>query len=220
MTIDGAVHKTLLLLALLCSSAFGVWHVYFKGMDVLAIMLGGGIAAFLVAMIAIFVPKSSPVTGPLYAVLEGLFIGGITATYEEQFGGITIQAVLLTFGVLFSLLLLYRSRLIRATENFKLGVFAATLAVLVVYLVDLGLRLFGMEVPFLHETGWIGILISLVIVGIAALNLVLDFDFIEQGAEEKAPKYMEWYAAFGLMLTLVWLYLEILRLLGKIYNRN
>ncbi|GKV66960.1 hypothetical protein NCCP2331_31130 [Sporosarcina sp. NCCP-2331] len=171
------------------------------------------------ALITIFLKKIAAYTAPLYALLEGLAIGGISAMYETQFSGITTQAILLTFGTLFSLLFIYKSGWIKVTQNFKLGVFAATGAVMFVYIADLILRFFGMNVLFIHETGLVGIIISAVIVVIAALNLVLDFDFIEEGAKQQAPKYMEWYGAFGLMVTLVWLYLEILRLISKLRSK-
>jgi uncharacterized YccA/Bax inhibitor family protein len=143
-------------------------------------------------------------------------LGGVSAIAEQQFSGIVLQAVMLTVGTFVALLAAYRSGLIKATENFKLGIFAATGAVGLLYLSSFVLGLFGVEMSFMHDSSWLSIGISLVIVVIAALNLVLDFDFIEHGAETKAPKYMEWYAAFGLILTLVWLYLEILRLLIKL----
>ncbi|HEX5563720.1 MAG TPA: Bax inhibitor-1/YccA family protein [Sporosarcina sp.] len=220
MTISGTVNKTFILFLLLCVTAFFTWHQYFAGNDIQALLwigLGGG---FVVALITIFVKKAAPYTAPLYALLEGLVIGGISAMFESQFEGITTQAILLTLGTLFSLLLAYRSGFIKVTENFKLGVVAATGAIFFVYLADFVLRFFGMEVPFIHETGIVGILISVAIVVVAALNLVLDFDFIEKGAEQHAPKYMEWYGAFGLMVTLVWLYLEILRLLSKLRSNK
>jgi uncharacterized YccA/Bax inhibitor family protein len=152
--------------------------------------------------------------------LEGLFLGGISAFYEARYPGIVIQAVALTFGTAFALLMAYKSRLIRATENFKLGVFAATGGIFLLYLVSMVLGFFGIRIGFIHDSGPIGIGFSLVVVVIAALNLVLDFDFIEKGAEHGAPKFMEWYGAFGLVVTLVWLYLEILRLLGKLASRK
>ncbi|UZJ79462.1 Bax inhibitor-1/YccA family protein [Fictibacillus sp. KU28468] len=218
MTLQGTVNKTFILLVLLCAGAFYTWNQYFDGKQVAPLLLAGVIGAFIVSLITIFVPKASPFLAPLYAMLEGLALGGISAMYEAKFSGITTQAVLLTFSVLFALLIVYKLGLIKVTKNFRLGVMSATLGVALVYLVDLVLRLFGLNVPFIHETGVFGIIISLVIVGVAALNLVLDFDFIERGVEQRAPKYMEWYAGFGLMLTLVWLYLEMLRLLSKIKN--
>lgn len=220
MTIQGTVNKTFILFLLLCSTAIFTWHQHFSGNDIQSLLWIGFLGGFIVALITIFVKKAAPFTAPFYALLEGLAIGGISAIFESQFEGITIQATLLTLGTLFSLLIVYRSGLIKVTENFKLGVVAATGAIFFVYLADFILRLFGMEVPFIHETGFVGILISAVIVVVAALNLVLDFDFIEKGAEQQAPKYMEWYGAFGLMVTLVWLYLEILRLLAKIRSNK
>jgi uncharacterized YccA/Bax inhibitor family protein len=149
-----------------------------------------------------------------------LFLGGISAKLEAVFPGIVIQAVGLTFGTLFGLLMAYKSGLIKATENFKLGVVAATGGIMLLYFVSIVLSFFGIGIPFIHSSGTFGILFSLFVVVVAALNLVLDFDFIEQGAEQGAPKFMEWYAAFGLLVTLVWLYLEILRLLSKLRSRN
>ena len=220
MTIQGTVNKTFILFLLLCATAFFTWNQHFAGNDIQVLLWIGLLGGFLVALITIFVKSAAPYTAPLYALLEGLAIGGISALFESQFEGITTQAILLTLGTLFSLLIVYRSGLIKVTENFKLGVVAATGAIFFVYVADFILRFFGMEVPFIHETGIVGILISVAIVVIAALNLVLDFDFIEKGAEQRAPKYMEWYGAFGLMVTLVWLYFEILRLLSKIRSNR
>ncbi|WP_301109367.1 Bax inhibitor-1/YccA family protein [Sporosarcina sp.] len=219
MTINGTVNKTFLLFILLCATATFTWSQYFAGNNIQPLMLIGLIGGFVVALITIFVKKIAAYTAPLYALLEGLAIGGISAMYETQFAGITTQAILLTFGTLFSLLFIYKSGWIKVTQNFRMGVFAATGAVFFVYIADLILRFFGMNVPFIHETGLVGIIISVVIVVIAALNLVLDFDFIEEGANQQAPKYMEWYGAFGLMITLVWLYLEILRLISKLRSK-
>lgn len=220
MTIHGTVDKTMILLFLLVGSALFAWKLYFDGTDIGGYMMMSAIGAFVVAIITIFAKKAARFTAPIYALLEGFALGGISAMYEAQWAGITTQAVLLTFGTLFCLLVAYRTKLIKATENFKLGVFAATGAIAFVYIIDLVLHFFGLSVPFIHDTGLVGILVSLGIVIVAALNLVLDFDFIEQGAKSKAPKYMEWYGAFGLMLTLVWLYLEILRLLSKLRSNN
>jgi uncharacterized YccA/Bax inhibitor family protein len=220
MTIQGTVNKTFILFLLLCATAFFTWNQHFSGNEIQAWLWIGLLGGFIVALITIFVKRAAPYTAPLYALLEGLAIGGISAMFESQFEGITTQAILLTLGTLFSLLLVYRSGLIKVTENFRLGVVAATGAIFFVYLIDLILRFFGMEVPFIHETGIVGILISVAIVAVAALNLVLDFDFIEKGAKQRAPKYMEWYGAFGLMVTLVWLYFEILRLLSKIRSNR
>jgi len=172
-------------------------------------------------MVTAFKPEWSPFTSPVYALLEGLFLGGISAIFEGLYPGIVMQAVGCTFGTMFCLLAAYRSGLIRATENFKLMVISATGGIALLYLVSMGLRLFtSYSIPFIHEGGIWGIAFSLFVVAIAALNLVLDFDFIEKGVEAGAPKYMEWYAAFGLMVTLVWLYLEILKLLAKMRGRD
>jgi uncharacterized YccA/Bax inhibitor family protein len=167
-------------------------------------------------MVTIFKKEWSPVLAPAYALVEGLFLGALSAFFEARFPGIVIQAVMLTFGTLFALLFAYRSGLIKATENFKLGVAAATGGIFLIYVASFLLGLFGIKVPYIHESGIIGIGFSLFVVVIAALNLVLDFDFIESGVEAGAPKYMEWFGAFGLMVTLVWLYVEFLRLLAKL----
>ncbi|WP_284638680.1 Bax inhibitor-1/YccA family protein [Paenibacillus silviterrae] len=220
MTIDGTVNKAFISLAILLGAAFYTWNMYFNGHNVAPYLAAGVIGGFILSLVIIFKPTTSPYLVPVYAALEGLFIGGLSARYEAAFSGITVQAVLLTFGVFIALLLAYKTRLIKATENFKLGVVAATGGIALVYLINIVLSFFGMQVPYLHDTGAIGIGISLVIVVIAALNLVLDFDFIENGAKRNAPKYMEWYGAFGLLVTLVWLYIEILRLLSKLRSRD
>jgi len=223
MTIQGTVNKTGLMLILTLLPAAWVWKRFFEAGDPAAVglyLLGGAIGGFIVALVTVFKKTWSPLTAPLYAVLEGLFLGGISAFFESRFPGIAVQAVSLTFGTLLALLLAYRSGLIRATENFKLGVFAATGGIALIYLASMVMGFFGAQIPYIHESGLIGIGFSLFVVVIAALNLVLDFDFIERGAEHGAPKYMEWYAAFGLMVTLIWLYLEILRLLAKLRSRR
>jgi len=223
MTIQGTVNKTGLMLILLLIPAFWVWDKFFTTMNpasVSGLMMLGIIGGFILAIITVFKPTTAPITAPLYAIMEGLALGGISAVFEAQFPGIVIQAVGLTFGTLFCLLLAYRSGLIKATENFKLGVVAATGGIFVVYLFSFILGFFGVNIPFIHESGLIGIGFSLFVVVVAALNLVLDFDFIENGAAQGAPKYMEWYAAFALMVTLIWLYIEFLRLLAKLRSRD
>jgi uncharacterized YccA/Bax inhibitor family protein len=172
------------------------------------------------ALVIVFKKVWAPFLTPVYAVCQGLALGGISAFYEAQFPGIVINAVALTFGTLGVLLLAYKSGLVRATENFKLGLFAATGAIALIYLVSFVLRLFGKNIPYIHDSGLIGIGFSLFVVVIAALNLVLDFDFIEKGSAVGAPKYMEWVGAFGLLVTLIWLYLEFLRLLAKLQSRK
>ncbi|MFC2140289.1 Bax inhibitor-1/YccA family protein [Candidatus Auribacterota bacterium] len=223
MTINGTVNKTSILLVLTIISAAYTWGMFLNSFNpgaVLPWMILGAIGGFIVAIITAFKPIWSPITAPLYALLEGLFLGGISAQFEARFPGIAMQAVGLTFGILFALLFAYKSRLIKVTENFKLGVVAATGGIALLYFVSFFLSFFGMSIPFIHQSGPIGIIFSLGVVVIASLNLVLDFDFIEKGAESGAPKYMEWYAAFGLLVTLVWLYLEILRLLAKLRSRD
>lgn len=224
MTLNGTVNKTAFLLVLTLVGAMYTWGQFFASGGTANLMpwvLGGALGGFVVALVTVFKKTWAPVTGPMYAVLEGLFIGAVSAMFEQRFPGIVMQAVALTFGTLAALLLAYRSGLIRATENFKLGVVAATGGIAILYLVNIGMRLFGFEgMGFIHESSGIGIAFSVFVVVIAALNLVLDFDFIEQGVEQGAPKYMEWYAAFGLLVTLVWLYLEILRLLAKLQSRD
>jgi len=223
MTIQGTVNKTLLMLVLVLIPAVWVWNTFFTSGNPQAIMpwlYGGVIGGFIVALVTIFKKQWSPVTAPLYSVLEGLAIGGISAFFEAQFPGIVIQAVALTFGTLLCLLLVYKSGIIKVTENFKMGVVAATGGIALIYVSTIVLGFFGIHMPYIHESGTIGIIFSLVVVIIAALNLVLDFDFIEKGAAAGAPKFMEWYAAFGLMVTLIWLYLEILRLLAKTRSRS
>ncbi|MBM7566828.1 Bax inhibitor-1/YccA family protein [Paenibacillus sacheonensis] len=219
MTIDGTVNKTFITLAVLLGAAFATWSMYFKGHDVMPYVIGGAIGGLICALIISFKPRTAPFLVPVYAALEGAFLGALSATYESSYGGITLQAALVTMCVFFALLVAYKTRIIRATENFKLGVFAATAGIALLYLVSMVLGMFDVTVPYLHDSSLIGIGISLVIVVVAALNLVLDFDFIEQGAERGAPKYMEWYGAFGLIVTLVWLYIEILRLLSKLRSR-
>lgn len=223
MTLSGTVNKTFIMLALVIAGAFFTWNqaMVQAGNALLPILMGGGaIAGFVVAMVTIFKKEWAPFTSPVYSVCQGLFLGGLSALLEQAYPGIVIQAVGLTFGVALSLLLVYRSGLIKVTENFRLGLFAATGGIALVYLVNLVMSFFGTRIPFIHEAGLFGIGFSVFVVAIAALNLVLDFDFIEHGAESGAPKYMEWYGAFGLMVTLIWLYIEILHLLTKLQRRD
>ncbi len=229
MTLNGTANKTGILLLLSVLTAAYAWNAsVVTGASGLAeavapgavgYMLGGAIGGFILAMITIFKKTWAPVTAPLYALVEGLFLGSISAMYELRFDGIVFQAVLLTFGTLFAMLMAYRSGLIKVTENFKLGVVAATGGIALVYLATIVLGFFGINIPMIHESGIVGIGFSVFVIVIAALNLVLDFDFIENGVEQGAPKYMEWYGAFGLMVTLVWLYIEFLRLLSKLNSR-
>tara|TARA_B110000196_G_scaffold255301_1_gene225242 strand:- start:379 stop:1077 length:699 start_codon:yes stop_codon:yes gene_type:complete len=208
MTLDGTVNKTALGLLLLMCAAY-----YTYSSQNLSLIWPGFIGGLIVAFVTIFKKEWSPITVPIYAVLEGLALGGISSIYDNAYTGIVQQAIFLTFGIFFTLLLAYKSKLIKPTENFKLGVTAATGGIAIVYVVN-------MFIPggagIITDTGLMGIGFSLFVVVIASLNLVMDFDYIEDAAESGAPKYMEWYGAFGLLVTLVWLYLEILRLLSKL----
>ena len=220
MTIGGTVNKTAMALAILFITATYVWGQGTAGTLPMGLVWGGFIGGFIVAMVTVFKHAWAPYTTPLYAAFEGAALGGISYIFEQQYPGIVSQAIFLTFGTLGALLVAYRSGIIKATENFKLGVAAATGGIFLVYLLSFIVGFFGVEVPLIHSSGTFGILFSLFVVVIAALNLVLDFDFIEEGAERGAPKYMEWYGAFGLLVTLIWLYLEILRLLAKLQSRR
>jgi uncharacterized YccA/Bax inhibitor family protein len=220
MTVEGTVNKTGISLIILIIAAALSWNGVLGQESLPAIMLVGLVGGLVVALATVFKKEWAPVTTPLYAAFEGLLLGAISLVFEQRYPGIVFHAVALTLGVLAALLLACRSRLIRASENVKLGIAAATGGIALVYLVSMGLGFFGKSIPFIHDSGPIGIGFSVVVVGIAAMNLVLDFDFIERGAEVGAPKYMEWYGAFGLLVTLVWLYLEILRLLAKLQGRD
>jgi len=237
MTIQGTVNKTFVILVLLMITASWVWGKAFSATPMFegvegevarktagvggAVMLGlfGGLIA---ALVTVFKKTWAPISAPIYALFQGLALGGISAFFEMRYPGIVVQAVALTFGILFSLLMAYKSGLIKATENFKLGVTAATGGIFIVYMVNFIMGFFGGSISVLsvQNSSMLSIGVSLFIVVIAALNLVLDFDFIEKGSEMGVPKYMEWYGAFGLMVTLVWLYLEILRLLAKLSGRR
>ena len=222
MTINGTINKIGLMLLLVIAAAAYTWKMV-VGADpgrAGTMAMVGGIGGFILALVTIFRPKSAAVTAPIYAILEGLFLGAISAVINNAYPGIAFQAVLLTIGTLFTMLFLYRSGYIRATPRFRRGVMMATGAVLFAYLISWILGLLGMSVGFMHSSGPLGILISLVIIVIAALNLIMDFDFIEKGSQMAAPKYMEWYGAFGLMVTLIWLYIEFLRLLSRFAGRN
>ena len=223
MTLNGTVNKTAFLLLLTLVGAMYTWSLFFSSQGTANLMpyvLVGALGGFVVALVTMFKKTWASVTAPLYAALEGLFIGAVSAVFEQKFPGIVMQAVALTFGTLGALLIAYRSGLIKATENFKLGVAAATGGIAILYLINIVMGFFGSSMGFIHESSGIGIAFSLFVVVVAALNLVMDFDFIEQGVEHGAPKYMEWYAAFGLLVTLVWLYLEMLRLLSKLQSRD
>jgi uncharacterized YccA/Bax inhibitor family protein len=221
MTLTGTVNKTGILLVCVVATAAWTWNAYSRSPETMMPFLGvGAIGGFIVALVTVFKKQWAPITAPLYALLEGLVLGSVSAMLEARFPGVPMQAVGLTFGTLAVLLLAYRSGLIPVTEKFKLGIVAATGGIAVFYLIMIVMGFFGVRFTSINGSGAIGIGFSLVVVVIAALNLVLDFDFIESGVRAGAPRYMEWYAAFGLMVTLIWLYLEILRLLSKLRSRK
>lgn len=222
MSVEGTVNKTAFLLLLVAGAAAWVWTRYFQTLDpatVMPYLIAGLIAGLVAALVTVFLPAWARISAPVYAAAQGLALGAISAFYEQQLHGIVFQAIGLTFAVLIVMLIAYRSGLIKVTDKFRLIVVAATGAIAVLYLVSIVLSFFGTTIPFIHQGGTFGIVFSLVVVGIAALNLALDFDFIQRGIEHGAPKPMEWYAAFGVMVTLIWLYLEILRLLSKVRRR-
>jgi uncharacterized YccA/Bax inhibitor family protein len=229
MTVNGTVNKTALMLLIVIAAAIFVWNKFFTAIQVnpeggaAAVMpwvIGGGIGGLITALVTAFRPKSAGISAPIYAIFEGLLLGGISAIFESMYSGIVMRAVMLTLAVFFAMLFLYRSGIIKVTKKLQMGIFAATAGIAVVYLVSFIGGFFGMEFSFLHGNSNFSIGFSLVVVAIAALNLVMDFSFIERATESGAPKYMEWYGAFGLMVTLIWLYLEILRLLSKLASRD
>ena len=221
MTVQGAVGKAFVLLAILMATAAWSWSAAAGQGLAIGVLATAGIAGFIVAMITMFKPTVAPWTAPIYAALEGVLLGAISKVVEMKYGGgIAVQAVTLTCGVLFIMLFVYATRIIRVTDKLKTGIVVATSALCLFYLVAMVLRMFGVGVPLLFSASIYGIGFSLFVVGLAAFNLLLDFDFIEKAADSGAPKYMEWYGAFGLMVTLIWLYLEILRLLMKLASQR
>ncbi len=229
MTIGGAIQKTALLTVLLVAAGAVSWTLVTDGGTAVDHPIGNyrllfglvaPLAAFAFAMITAFVPKAAPYTSPIYAVLEGLFLGAVSSWFNGAYAGIAVEAAMLTVGTLAIMLFLYATRWIVVTNKLRTGIMAATGAVCLMYLASFLLNIFGVNFPYLQGSGLISIGISMVVVAVAAFNLVLDFDMIESGARQRAPKYMEWYAAFGLLVTLVWLYLELLRLLAKLRGRD
>jgi uncharacterized YccA/Bax inhibitor family protein len=227
MTESGTLNKFFLLFLLVMGTASFTWSAYGQGKDVTPWILVGAIGGLIVAIVLAFKPVWASFLAPVYALMEGAFVGGISATYNFAFkgvatagGGIVMQAVGLTFAVVIAMFLLYKFRVIKATEKLKSVIITATVGIAIFYLLSMVLRMFHIDMPLIHSSGTMGIIFSLVVVGVAALNLILDFDMIENGVAIGAPKYMEWYGAFGLLVTIVWLYLEILRLLAKLNSRN
>lgn len=230
MTINGTINKTGLMFMIVLLAATFTWRKFFGSIDpalpgalpagVMGWMLAGGIGGFITALITVFSPRRSAITAPIYSVFQGLFLGAISAMFEAMYPGLVMRAVSLTFGVFLIMLLLFRSGTIRATEKFRTVILAATGGIALVYLVSFIAGFFGVNFGFMHGNSLVSIGFSLVVVVVAALNLILDFDMITKGAEARAPKYMEWFGAFGLMVTLIWLYLEMLRLLSKLASRD
>jgi len=226
MAVRGGMGKVGFMMIMLIGGAAYNWHLYeeMKQDTMQTLMYVGVFGGLITAIAIIFKPNWAPFLAPIYALLEGLFVGGISvimnAAFAKSYPGLVIQAVGLTFGVAISMFILYNFRIIKATERFKSVIFTATLGVGIFYLLTMVLRLFGVNVSFMYDSSLLSIGISLFVVAIAALNLILDFDMIEQGAERGAPKFMEWYGAFGLMVTIVWLYIEMLKLLSKLSSRD
>jgi uncharacterized YccA/Bax inhibitor family protein len=223
MTLDGTINKTGLLLLCALATAAWTWYSFLQSQDLSVagpMIFVGAIGGMIVGFITSFKKTWAPVTAPIYALLEGLVLGGLSAAINKAYPGIAIEAVGLTFGTLFVMLFLYRTGIIKVTQKLRIGIVAATGGIFLFYMLEWILSFFGINLTTVNGASMIGIGFSLLVVGIAALNLVLDFDFVEQGVTYGVPKYMEWYAAFGIMVTLVWLYLEMLRLLAKMRSRN
>ncbi len=224
MTAKGTVNKFGLLFIMVLGAASFTWTLFYQGVNVMPFAIGSAIGGFVLALIITFKKTWAPYLALGYALLQGFFIGAISAVFNAAFAasypGIIMQAVLLTLGTAAAMYGLYHFKVIQATPLFKKVIFTATAGIAIFYLIAMVLRLFGVQMPYLHDNSMIGIGISLFIVAIAALNLILDFDRIEQGSTHGAPKYFEWYCAFGLLVTLVWLYLEMLRLLSKLASRD
>jgi uncharacterized YccA/Bax inhibitor family protein len=223
MTLNGTVNKTGILLLCAMATAAWTWNSFLQTRDLSVagpMVMMGAFGGLIVALVTTFKKEWSPVTAPIYALLEGLVLGGLSAVFELKYPGIAMEAVGLTFGTLFVLLLAYRSGLIKVTQKFRLGVVAATGGIFLFYMLQLLLGFFGVHFSTVNGPSLFGIGFSFVVVIVASLNLVLDFDFVEQGVTYGVPKYMEWYAAFGILVTLVWLYLELLNLLAKMRSRN
>lgn len=224
MTVRGTLNKFGILFLMVLASAGFAWKLFYSNVDIMGYMWAAVIIALIMAVVITFKKEWSGYLTPVYALFEGFALGALSAAYnhifEKRAPDIITQAVGLTFGVVIAMYLLYNFKVIKATERFKSIVITATAGIAIFYLISMVLRMFGVTIPFIHEGSTIGIIFSLVVVGIAAMNLILDFDRIEEGANVGAPKYMEWYCSFGLLVTIVWLYLEILRLLSKLADRK
>lgn len=222
MTIDGTILKTVLLMAILLVAGAFSWNAYTTGQTMMAqgLMFGGLIVGFILAMIISFKPTAAPFLSPIYAACEGLALGSVSCMFEASYSGIVLQAIALSLAAMLSMLFLYTSRIIKVDNKLRAGIIIATFSIAIVYLASWILSFFGKSVPYIHGSGMIGIGFSLLVVGVASFNLLLDFDIIERGVQSYAPKYMEWYGGFALLVTLVWLYFEILKLLSKFASRR
>ncbi len=220
MTLNGTLNKTLILFGLLLVTGTFAWNLTKTNPGIaMTLIIGGAIGGLALAIITVMKPERSPITAPIYALLEGIFVGSLSAKFAMFYDGIVMQAIGLTLSIMLIMLALYRSGVLKATPKFKKGVFIATGGVMFFYIINLVAGMFGGGIS-LFNLGWMGIGISLVIVVIAAMNLIIDFDMIEKGVETGQPKFVEWYASFGLMVTLIWLYIEILRLLALLAGRD
>jgi uncharacterized YccA/Bax inhibitor family protein len=224
MTVKGTLQKFGFIFLMTMGTAFYSWKEYASGGNVTPLIIGGAVGGLIIAIVLMFKKEWSPYLAPLYGLCQGLFVGAISASYNYALANVApniiINAVGLTFGTAIAMYLLYSFRIIQATQKFKAVIVTATAGIAIFYVITFILSFFGIRIPFLHEGSVLGIGFSVFVVAIAALNLILDFDMIENGAALGAPKYMEWYGAFGLLVTIVWLYLEILRLLSKISSRD
>jgi uncharacterized YccA/Bax inhibitor family protein len=222
MTIKGTINKSIILLLLIIASAAWIWSKFLNNpeLSIQGWLIGGAIGGFITALLISFKKEWSPMLAPVYALLEGLFLGGISAIFNLEYPGIVTQAVALTLGVMFIMLFIYRSGLIKVTQKLRFIIMGATAAIALVYLVIFIISLFGVHVSAMYDSSPLGIGISLIVIGVAAFNFLLDFDLIEKSSQTNLPRYMEWYAAFGLMVTLIWLYIEMLRLLVRLANNR
>lgn len=217
MTIKGTINRLAMLLAITVVTAAWTWQRFtVNPSEAMLWAIGGAVAGVVMVLVLMFKQTLAPYLAPAYAVAEGLFIGAISARYDAQFGGIVFQAVMLTFGIMFAMLVAYSTGLVRATPLLVKTVVMATLGIAAFYLIAMVMTLFGIEAPLIHSSGPMGIGFSVLVLGVAAFNLIIDFDFIENGANMGLPKYMEWYGAFAMLVTLVWLYVEALRLISKL----
>ncbi len=221
MTVRGTINKSVILLLISFAASLYLWNnMESLGGNVNVYSIGSAILGLVIAIIITFKKDWAPYLAPLYALVEGVFLGIISARFEAMYNGIALQAVILTFSVFIAMLFLYRTEVIKVTHRFRMMIFGATAGIGLVYIVSLVLSFFDIQVPYLHSNGLIGIGVSIFIVSIAALNLMLDFDLVEKGSKNGAPKYMEWYCSFALLVTVVWLYIEMLRLLSKLASKK